>query len=448
MDPRVPSTSELHFIETQEAGSIQSGLYLEQVALADVADAFGTPVYVYSTAATKRACRALHALAAPQGVSVCFAVKANSNLSALRILAELGCGMDIVSGGELLRAERAGVSGDRIIFSGVGKTADEIEQALARDIHQFNVESAEELHLIAAIAARSRKKAAVAIRVNPDVDASTHDKISTGRKGDKFGVDYAKLPDLYEQAAQMQGIELVGLAVHLGSQITNLDPFRRGYDRLAQLTKTLRANGHPVSRLDLGGGIGIGYDQSTLEPDLGRYFAIISETVGSLGAELTIEPGRYLVGHAGVLLTEVLGVKESEGSPLTVVDAGMNDLARPALYGAFHPVIELSQCGRPRRRTKVVGPVCESADDFGWHNLPALYRGDRLAFASAGAYGAVMASTYNSRALVPEVLVDGDRFKLVRRRMTVEDMLDLETDSAWSGPIAEKICPNELVSLK
>lgn len=448
MDPRIPSSSELRFIETQEACSGQSDLHLEHVALADVAEAFGTPVYVYSTAAIKRAFQALDMLAAPQGVSICFAVKANSNLSVLRILAQLGCGMDIVSGGELLRAERAGVSGGRIVFSGVGKTASEIEQALARDIHQFNVESAEELQLIDAIAVRSRKKAPVAIRVNPDVDAATHDKISTGRKGDKFGVDLAKVPDLYEQAAQLPSIELVGLAVHLGSQITNLQPFQQGYARLAELTKTLRAKGHQVSRLDLGGGIGIGYDQSTSEPDLNRYFAIVSETVGSLGAELTIEPGRYLVGHAGVLLTEVLCIKESEGLPMAVMDAGMNDLARPALYGAFHHAIEVSQCGRPRHKTKLVGPVCESSDDFGWHDLPALRRGDRLAFASVGAYGAVMSSTYNSRALVPEVLVDRDRFKLVRRRMTVEDLIGLETDPAWSGPAAEKIRPNELALLK
>ncbi|TIV79035.1 MAG: diaminopimelate decarboxylase, partial [Mesorhizobium sp.] len=364
--------------------------------------------------------------------SICYAVKANGNLAILTLLAELGCGMDIVSGGELERALAAGVPPPRIIFSGVGKTREEITRALDAGIHQFNVESASELDLIADVAASRNVCAPVALRVNPDVDALTHDKISTGRKGDKFGIDLEQASELYARAVASAFLNPVGLALHIGSQIMDLEPYRRAYARIARLAEELRAAGLPVRRLDLGGGLGISYGHGT-PPDLGSYAGVVRDTVGRLCAELTVEPGRRLVGEAGVLLTEVLHIKPAEGADIVVVDAGMNDLARPALYEALHPVTMLRPRGGPTRPCRIVGPVCESADAFGLYaQLPALMPGDRIAFLSAGAYGAAMASTYNARPLVPEILVDGSRYAIIRRRQSVAETMALEANPTWS----------------
>ncbi|MFD2054888.1 diaminopimelate decarboxylase [Mesorhizobium calcicola] len=409
---------------------VGGAIQLEAVDLEKLAASLGTPVYVYSSAAIAEAYRSFK-IAVGEDVSICYAVKANGNLSILAQLAQLGCGMDIVSGGELERALAVGVPPLRIIFSGVGKTREEIAWALDTGIHQFNVESASELDLIACVAEGRNVRAPVALRVNPDVDALSHSKISTGRKGDKFGIALEQATALYARVAASPFLEPVGLAVHIGSQVMHLEPYRRAYARIAGLTEELRATGLPVHRLDLGGGLGISYGHGT-PPDLGSYAGVVRDTVGHLCAELTVEPGRRLVGEAGVLLTQVLYIKPAEDADIVVVDAGMNDLARPALYEALHPVTMLRPRGGPTRPCRIVGPVCESADAFGLYtHLPALMPGDRIAFLSAGAYGAAMASTYNARPLVAEVLVDGSRYAIIRRRQTVAEMMALEADSRW-----------------
>lgn len=411
---------------------VDGTLHAENVDLERLGSAVGTPVYVYSSAAIEEAYGSFASTVGRDGVSICYAVKANGNLAVLGLLAKLGCGMDIVSGGELERALAAGASPGRIIFSGVGKTRHEIVRALDAGIHQFNVESAGELDLIDLVARSREVRAPVALRVNPDVDALTHDKISTGRKGDKFGIDLEQAAALYARAAASAHLEPVGLAVHIGSQIMNLEPYRHAYAHVAELVAGIRASGLPVRRLDLGGGIGIAYGD-TAAPSLEDYAALIRDTVGGLGVELTIEPGRRLVGAAGVLLAEVIYTKPGPDADIVVVDAAMNDLARPALYDAVHPVAMVRPVGGPRRPCRIVGPVCESADAFGLYaDLPALEPGDRIAFLSTGAYGAAMASTYNARPLVPEVLVSGRRYGLVRRRQSVAEMMALEAAPRWA----------------
>ncbi|WP_292497298.1 diaminopimelate decarboxylase [Mesorhizobium sp.] len=405
-------------------------VHLEAIDLDQLAAKLGMPIYAYSSAAIVESYRSF-ATAVGEDVSICFAVKANGNLTILTQLAKLGCGMDIVSGGELERALAAGVSPLRIIFSGVGKTREEITQALDAGIHQFNVESASELDLIADVATGRSVRAPVALRVNPDVDALTHDKISTGRKGDKFGIDLDHAYELYARAAATASLNPVGLAVHIGSQIMDLEPYRRAYTRIAKLAQQLRAGGYPVRRLDLGGGLGISYGHAT-PPSLDSYASVIRDTVGGLCAELAVEPGRRLIGEAGILLAQVLHIKPTHDADIVVIDAAMNDLARPALYGSLHPVTMLRPRPGPARPCRIVGPVCESADAFGLYtHLPALLPGDRIAFLYAGAYGAAMASTYNARPLVPEVLVDGSRYAIIRRRQTVAEMMALEADPRW-----------------
>ncbi|MDX8479864.1 diaminopimelate decarboxylase [Mesorhizobium sp. VK24D] len=407
-------------------------LQVEDVDLRELCELVGTPAYVYSSTAIVDAYRSFEDAFGRNRIAICFAVKANSNLSILSLLRSLGSGMDIVSGGELARALSAGVPGERIVFSGVGKTAAEIRQALDARIHQFNVESAAELQLIAALAAERKVRAPVSLRVNPDVDALTHAKISTGRKGDKFGIAMEDVARLYADAAADARLDPVGLAVHIGSQITELSPYQSAYSRLRGLVGELRAAGLPIRRLDLGGGLGISYGGNTSAPSLAAYADIVCRTVGDLGLELTIEPGRRIVGEAGVLVTEVLTVKHGEDADIVIIDAGMNDLARPALYGAVHPVSLL--VGRPglKRPCRIFGPVCESADFFGCYaDLPPLMQGDRLVLHAAGAYGASMASNYNTRPLAPEVLVKGDSYAVVRRRQSIADMLVLEKDAGW-----------------
>ena len=410
-------------------------LHAEDVPLARIAAKVGTPVYVYSAATLTRHFGLFRQALDWTDHLVCFAVKSNSNLAVLKLLADLGAGMDVVSGGEYLRAKAAGVPGDKIVFSGVGKTLAEMRLAIEGGIRQFNIESEPEMRALSELAASMGAEVPVAIRVNPDVDAKTHEKIATGKSENKFGIPIAKARQVYAEAASLPGLRVVGVDVHIGSQLTDLEPYRAAYAKVAELTRALRADGHVISRLDLGGGLGIPYRRDNNAPPLPiEYGQVVRETVGDLGCEIEIEPGRNITGNAGVLLTSVIWLKEGEGRDFLIVDAAMNDLLRPAIYGAHHdivPVIEAAP-GAAVQPFDVVGPVCESGDTFQkGAELPLLAAGDLVAFRSAGAYGAVMASEYNSRPLVPEVLVSGDQFAVIRARPTFEEMLARDSIPAW-----------------
>ena len=410
---------------------IDGGLAAGPVRLADIAAAVGTPAYVYSADAIEAAYREFEAALAP--ARICYAMKANGNLAVLRLLAGLGAGADVVSEGEFRRALAAGVAPERIVFSGVGKTEAEMEAALVSGILQINAESAPEVRSLSRIAARLGRTASVALRINPDVDAGTLDQISTGRKTDKFGVAWTEAPALFREAAGLPGLSMEGIAVHIGSQLGDLEPYRRAFRRVADLVRTLRAEGARIRRLDLGGGFGIRYRDETPLP-LAGYAALVREEIAGLGCELVVEPGRRLVGPAGVLLARVVAVKETPARRFVIVDAGMNDLVRPMIYGAWHDILPLDAppAGADYRPADVVGPVCETTDKFAEQRLlPPLAAGDLVAFCEAGAYGAVMASTYNGRPLVPEVLVRGGRFDIVRARPTFDESLALESVPDW-----------------
>ncbi len=412
-------------------GYIDGYLAVGSVRLADIAAEVGTPVYVYSADAIEAAYREFEAVLAP--ARICYAVKANGNLAVLRLLAGLGAGADVVSEGEFRRALAAGIAPDKIVFSGVGKTDAEMEAALRSGICQINCESAPEIHNLSRIAARLGLTASVAIRINPDVDAGTLDRISTGRKTDKFGVAWTEAAALFREAARLPGLTMEAIAVHIGSQLGDLEPYRRAFRRIAELTRILRADGIAIRRLDLGGGFGIRYrDETPLA--LADYAKVVEEEVGSLGCEIVVEPGRRLVGPAGVLLARVVAVKETPVRRFVIVDAGMNDLVRPMMYDAWHDILPLDEppVGVEYRSADVVGPVCESTDKFAEERLlPPLNSGDLVAFCEAGAYGAVMASTYNGRPLVPEVLTQGGRFDLVRARPAFTESLALERMPDW-----------------
>jgi diaminopimelate decarboxylase len=412
-------------------------LWCEGVALAAIAEAVGTPAYVYSTATLERHYRvfraALDAHSELGTPLIAYAVKANANLSVLRTLAALGVGADTVSEGEIRRALAAGVDPGLIIFSGVGKTAAEIAFALAAGVAQINVESAPELELVSAIAARSGVRPALALRVNPDVGAGGHAKISTGAAASKFGVALSEAAELYARAAADPAVRMVGLACHIGSQITELAPLAEAFARLRALAVSLRAAGQAVERLDLGGGLGVPYFNQPDPPEPAALAAVAAREVGGLGLELTFEPGRVLAANAGVLLARVIHINvRPDGRRFAVIDAAMNDLLRPAMYDAWHDIRPV----RPRAGEilpyDVVGPVCESGDTFARARpLPPLAAGDLVAFLSAGAYGAVMASEYNSRPLVAEVLVRGDAFAVVRARPTYAEILAREPLAPW-----------------
>ncbi|MCH7885958.1 MAG: diaminopimelate decarboxylase, partial [Planctomycetes bacterium] len=340
-------------------------------------------------------------------------------------VARLGAGADVVSAGEMRRVLKAGVAPEKIVFSGVGKTADELDQALRAGILQINVESEAELDRLQQVAARRGCRAPVALRVNPDIDAHTHEKISTGRLEDKFGIQWTRLREVYKRAAGMPNIALIGLAQHIGSQVTDLGPFRDSFLRLRDLVVMLRADGHEIERLDVGGGLGIPYDD-ILTPSPAEYGALASELLGGLGYRLLFEPGRLLVGNAGILVARVIYIKEGATRRFAIIDAAMNDLLRPSLYGARHQIVPVTEplAGGQLEKLDVVGPVCETGDSFGLDvPLPPLGEGDLVAIRTAGAYGAVMASTYNGRPLVPEVLVSGAAFAIVRRRMELDEFL-------------------------
>ncbi|MCT2540584.1 diaminopimelate decarboxylase [Sedimentimonas flavescens] len=410
-------------------------LHAEDVAIPEIASAVGTPFYVYSTATLTRHFRLFDEALEGMDHLVCFAIKSNSNLAVLKVLGDLGAGMDVVSGGEYRRAKAAGVPGERIVFSGVGKTREEIRLVLEGGIRQFNVESEPELLAISEVASELGVSAPIAIRVNPDVDAKTHAKIATGKSENKFGIPIAKARAVYAMAAKLPGISVVGVDVHIGSQLTDLAPFEAAFTKVRELTLALREDGHDIRRLDLGGGLGIPYERSNAAPPLPlEYGAVIRRTVGDLGCEIEIEPGRLISGNAGIMVTSVIYLKQGEGRDFLIVDAAMNDLVRPSMYDAHHdiiPVVEPAP-GTEAQPFDVVGPVCETGDTFAkGRALTPLDAGDLVAFRSAGAYGAVMSSEYNSRPLIPEVLVNGDQFAVIRRRPSFEEMLARDSIPEW-----------------
>lgn len=403
-------------------------LAVEGVPLEAIAEAVGTPVYVYSKSGMVARYRALEGALGGLDIGIFYALKANSNLAVVKTFADLGAGMDVVSGGELTRALKAGVPGERIVFAGVGKTEAEMAHALEAGILQFNVESEAELALLDRVAAAKGVVAPVGIRVNPDVDAKTHAKITTGRKENKFGIDIDRAPAIFAKAGGMRGVALKGLSVHIGSQLLDLAPYRAAYARMREMTLELRALGHAVDHLDLGGGIGVSYKGETA-PDLDQYAAIVRETVADLGCRLSVEPGRFLVANEGFFLTRVLFVKQGAERRFVIVDGAMNDLIRPTLYEAHHEILigHETLASGPAGTVDIVGPICESGDYLARGRIMGpIESGDLIVLKSAGAYGAVMGSNYNSRPLAPEVLVEGDRFTVVRRRQSLDEMLALE----------------------
>ncbi|OIQ82586.1 diaminopimelate decarboxylase [mine drainage metagenome] len=411
-------------------------LCAEDVPLARIAEQVGTPFYCYSTATLTRHYTVFRDALAGLDATICFAVKANANLAVIRTLSSLGAGADVVSGGELRRALAAGVAPEKIVFSGVGKTRAELDLALDTGILQVNVESEPELTALDEAARERGRRMEIGVRVNPDVDANTHAKITTGRKENKFGIEWTRAREVFRRAKQMAGVEPVAVAVHIGSQLTELQPFQDAFTRVRDLVLMLRADGIDIRRIDLGGGLGVPYDDEE-PPSPEAYAAIIRETLGDLGCRLILEPGRLLVGNAGVLVSRIVYVKEGATRTFAICDAAMNDLVRPAMYDAHHDIRPVREpaAGTPLRAMDVVGPICESGDTFAKQRaLPPLEAGDLIAFATAGAYGAAMSSQYNSRPLVPEVLVAGDRFSVVRARPSFEDMLALESLPEWLTP--------------
>jgi diaminopimelate decarboxylase len=411
-------------------------LHAEDVAIPDIAAQVGTPFYVYSTATLTRHFRLFTEALSPLPHLVCFAIKSLSNVAVLKTLGDLGAGMDVVSLGEYLRARAAGVPGSRIVFSGVGKTRAEIREALEGGIRQFNVESEPELRAISEIATSLGVTAPFALRVNPDVDAKTHAKIATGKSENKFGIPIARARAVYAEAARLPGLQVVGVDVHIGSQLTELAPFEAAFQKVRELTLALRADGHRIERLDLGGGLGIPYARSNEAPPLPlEYGAMIKRTLGDLGCEIEIEPGRLISGNSGLMVASVIWLKQGEGRDFLILDAAMNDLVRPSMYDAHHDILPVTEPapGTETRAFDVVGPVCETGDTFArGRDMPAtLAEGDLVAFRSAGAYGAVMASEYNSRPLIPEVLVHGDHYAVIRERPTFDEILSRDRLPPW-----------------
>ena len=410
-------------------------LHAEDVPVPDIAAAVGTPFYCYSTATLERHYTVFAEAFADLDSMICYAMKANSNQAVLRTLARLGAGADVVSEGELRRALAAGIAPERIMFSGVGKTAREMDVALEAGIHCFNVESEPELERLSERAVAAGKVAPVSFRINPDVDARTHAKISTGKKGDKFGISWQRARAVYARAAELPGIEVVGIDMHIGSQITELQPFDDAIALLTELVATLRADGHAIRHVDLGGGLGIPYRLDNDPPPLPLDYAkIVHKHVAPLDVTVIFEPVRLIAGNAGILVTEVVYVKEGDAKNFVIVDAGMNDLIRPTLYDAHHEIYPVEQKAATASRitADIVGPVCETGDYMAHdREMPRVSAGDLLSIGSAGAYGAVQASTYNSRPLVPEVLVNGDRFHVVRPRLPLDALIGLDSVPDW-----------------
>jgi diaminopimelate decarboxylase len=410
-------------------------LHAEAVNLAELADTVGTPFYCYSSATIERHYRVFADAFADVDVLVCYALKANSNQAVVATLARLGAGADVVSGGELLRARTAGVPPQRIVFSGVGKTGDELALAVDHGILCINVESESELHLLASIAVAKGRRANISIRVNPDVDPKTHAKIATGKAENKFGIPISRARKVYASAAKLKGVRAVGVDMHIGSQIIELQPFRDAFSLLGEFVGVLRADGHAISHVDVGGGLGVPYRaDNEPPPDPNAYAAIVKGATHNLGCRIILEPGRLIVGNAGILMTRVLHVKHGDAKNFVVVDAGMNDLIRPTLYDAHHDIWPVREAAPGQRRiiADVVGPVCESGDYFALdRDLAAPQAGDYLALMTAGAYGATQSGTYNSRPLVPEVLVHKAEWAMVRPRLSHEELIALDRLPPW-----------------
>ncbi len=410
-------------------------LHAEGVSLAALAEEVGTPFYCYSTATLERHYRVLEHAFAGLDTLICYAIKANSNQAVIKTLGDLGAGMDVVSEGELRRARAAGVPADRIIFAGVGKTKAEMAYALGEGILGFNVESEPELDALSEVAASLGRTARIALRVNPDVDARTHAKISTGKAENKFGVPFDDAPRLYAKAAKLPGIAIAGIHMHIGSQITDLAPFRDAFSLMRELAARLRADGHDIRHLDIGGGLGVPYlSGNAVPPSPDEYARVVRETLGDLGLEICLEPGRMIVANAGILVARVIYAKRGRDKNFTIVDAAMNDLIRPTLYEAEHEIWPVAEAlkSKPPIVQDVAGPVCETGDYLALgRKLPPFAAGDLLAFMTAGAYGSAMSSTYNTRLLVPEVLVKGDAYAVVRPRQTYDTLIAQDHLPDW-----------------
>lgn len=409
-------------------------LHCESVDLHEIADAVGTPVYVYSTATLRRHAQVIASAFEGMDCLIAYSVKANGNLAVLKTLASEGCGADVVSGGEMRKALVAGIPASKIVFSGVGKTREEMRLGLEQGIHQFNVESGAELEVLSEVAVSMGKVAPITLRVNPDVAAGGHPNISTGKAGDKFGVPWGDAPALYERIKALKGVKAVGVDVHIGSQIGDLGPMRAAFEKVVGLIKSLREQGHEMTRIDLGGGLGIPYKASDAMPPPSDYAQMIREVTEGLGLQVVLEPGRVIAGNAGVMISEALYHKPAPDRTFLIIDAGMNDLMRPALYQAHHDIVPLDEPTTDAAMVTydVVGPICESTDKFAAkREMTEVAIGARVAFMSAGAYGSVLSSQYNARPLVAEVLVDGDKFAVVRKRPSFEQMIELEQTPDW-----------------
>lgn len=410
-------------------------LYAESVAISDIAKEVGTPFYCYSQSTLERHYQVFANAVKDIDATICFAVKANSNIAVIKALADLGAGADVVSVGELKRALKAGVPAQKIVFSGVGKSRSDLIFAVETDIRQINVESEEELKLLNEVAQDLGKRMPIVLRVNPDVDAKTHEKISTGKSDNKFGIDWTRAVEVYQRASNMAGVAPQGLACHIGSQLVDLEPFRAAFRRMKEMVNELRGLGMEVTRLDLGGGLGIPYDEAETPLPV-EYGKLVVEELGDMDVEFEFEPGRMIAGNAGLLISEVLYIKKSPNKTFAVIDAAMNDLMRPSLYSAYHAIVpvEEAEAGVDDVTYDVVGPICETGDTFAKErSLSPLKNGDLIAFRTAGAYGATMSNTYNSRALVPEVMVKDGKFAIIRKRVDIEELMDYESLTDWQG---------------
>ncbi|PCI84623.1 MAG: diaminopimelate decarboxylase [Hyphomicrobiales bacterium] len=419
----------MHYFEYKDGE-----LFAENVSLAEIAEQVGTPFYCYSASTFRRHIKMFQQSFADRDALICYAMKANSNQAVLTLIAKLGAGVDVVSGGEMKRAILAGFPADKIVYSGVAKTYAEIEYGLEIGIHCFNAESEPELIRINEIAKAKGLKAPVSVRVNPDVDAGGHEKIMTGKAENKFGIPWKKIDKVYELIASLPHLEVVGIDLHIGSQITDLAPFAEAFERVGTLVTSLRAAGHKIQHVDFGGGLGVPYkNDNDIPPHPDEYAAMINKVAGSLGVKYIFEPGRMIAANAGVLVGKVEYVKHGDGRDFLISDVGMNDLIRPTLYDAYHDILPLKQAdGVETQLVDVVGPVCETGDYTAkGRELPVFEQGDLFAIMSAGAYGAVQAGTYNTRALVPEVLVDDDRFAVVRKRVEVDEIIALDDVPDW-----------------
>jgi len=408
-------------------------MYAEGLALSRIAEKVGTPFYCYSSETLSRHFHVFSEAFTGHDFLLCYALKANSNQAVIKTLAQLGSGADVVSEGELRRALQAGIAPEKIVYSGVAKTEREMTFALKKGIFQFNVESEPELLQLSRVAQQLGKTAAIAFRINPDVDAKTHAKISTGKAENKFGIPLKSAREIYARAAKLPGIKIQGVDLHIGSQLTDLAPFELAFKRIVSLVEDLRGDGHEISVIDLGGGLGIPYDRCSEQPPLPvEYGEMVRRVIGPLGCKILIEPGRLLVGNAGILVSKVIYVKEGENRKFLIIDAAMNDLVRPSMYDAYHEIMPVKQAEVPETTYDIVGPVCETGDTFAvMRDMPEMKSGDLLVIRTTGAYGAVMSSTYNSRPLIPEVLVKGDQYAVIRPRPDYDDIIGLDQLPDW-----------------